>query len=253
MKIEHASWSGLKHFAKSPKHYLNYLEEKGRDKTEPMLRGLLTHCLILEPKELNKKFLIVDKFDRRSKDAKQKWADLQEEAKETGRDLVFTDLVNMATALKNAVVDSPAKGWIQKLDATEVKTKWLHHSGINVLSYIDGVGPNFFLELKTCQDADPRTFPRKAFWDGYIHQVALYHQGLIEKFSTPLPCILVAVEAGKPYGVSVHKVSTAALGREYPYVNGLISEFADWAIEQENAGYEYKSYKGYFEYEYLRS
>ena len=56
MKIEHASWSGLKNFAKSPKHYLNYLEEKTEGKTDAMIRGILTHCLVLEPKELEKKF-----------------------------------------------------------------------------------------------------------------------------------------------------------------------------------------------------
>ena len=253
IEIKHISWTALKHFKRSPKHYLEYLAQKQRIKqglekpTEAMILGSAFHCLVLEPEKFNEKFIVSPSFDRRTKDGKEAFATFEKESegKEILMQPAFENAKNMAEATRFS-----AKKYIDGLQAVEQELRWQHESGISVLSYVDGIGGDYYVELKSCQDASPVNFQRKAFYDGYIHQVSLYGEG-IRRMTAPIPGFVIACESSRPYGVSINKVSEAMQEKYYREVHHFINEFAEWAEEQPAGDYQYwEQFNGYYNWSY---
>lgn len=253
IEIDHASNTGLKYFKRSPKHYLHYLESKKDPPSDFMLLGSAFHSLVPnedilpEGERFANKFIVSPSFDKRTKEGKAAFVEF--ESKIEGKSILSESARQAAFAMAESVRFS-AKQWIDGLQTAEQELRWKHESGIDVLSYIDGVGSDYFTEYKSCQDAEPKSLQRKAFWDGWIHQMALYHEGLRQKLGVELPCFLIAVESSKPYACSVHKVPVEVLKKAYTEVHFWITEFAEWVAEQKNSGYEYWTWKGYYDYEY---
>ena len=144
-----------------------------------------------------------------------------------------------------------AKKQIDGLQTTEQELLWTHESGINVLSYLDGVGGDYFIELKSCRDAYPPAFQRQAFYDGYLHQVATYYMGLL-KLNIDIPCFIIACEKTPPYSVSINKVGTGILEELSHEGHYFISEFAEWLQEPTRGDYQHwVPYLGYYDWSYL--
>ena len=247
IQIDHISWSGLRAFKKSPAHYLHYLESKKEAPTDAMKRGSAVHCFVLRPNDFEKEYCVSPDFDLRKKDDKEKFKLFEEEnkgkivLKPGERSLIY----NMGASILHE-----ARTQLEGLQTTEQELRWKHSSGIEVLSYLDGVGGDFFVELKTVQDADPKVVKRNAWFDGHIHQMSLYHEGIYQKIGVRLPGFLISCEASKPYGVSIFRVSPEILEKVYREVHGWICEFAEWADTQEVESYQHwVTYKGYYEYE----
>jgi hypothetical protein len=70
MKRDYLSYSALKAFAKSPNHYLQYVNREFVE-TPAMVLGSALHCAVLEPNEYGKRYTIAPKFDRRTKAGKE--------------------------------------------------------------------------------------------------------------------------------------------------------------------------------------
>lgn len=245
--IDHISWSGLRAFKKSPAHYLHYLESKKEPPTDAMKRGSAVHCYVLRSNDFPKEYCVAPEFDLRKKEDKEKFKAFEAEHK----GLII--LKPGEHALVQGMGESTkhyAKHLLDQLQTTEQELRWEHSSGIEVLSYLDGVGGDFFLEYKTVQDADPKTVKRNAWFDGYIHQMSLYYEGIYQKIGVRLPGFLVSCEASKPYGVSIFRVSPELLEKVYREVHGWICEFAEWADTQEIESYQrWVPFKGYYDYE----
>ena len=79
MKRDYLSYSALKAFAKSPNHYLQYVN-KEHTETPAMVLGSLTHCLVLEPERFAAKFAVAPKVDRRTNSGKALWAAFEHES-----------------------------------------------------------------------------------------------------------------------------------------------------------------------------
>lgn len=243
IEIDHLSWSSLKAFRKSPAHYLQYLRREV-EPTDAMLLGSLIHCLILEPKTLNDKYYVMPKADRRTKEGKLVYEEALRAAGD--KNVISEDLLSTA---QNVATAFAREAKIQ-ITNPEVKLEWTHHSGFKILSYVDAIEDNFFVELKSTKDADPKTFQRQAYYDGYIHQMALYNAGIREKFNMDLPGRLVAVETSAPYGVSVHHLEVELLHKVYQDVEAIISEFKEWYEEQPQVSYSAKSWNGIFTFDF---
>ena len=71
-KRSYLSTSALKAFAKSPNHYIEYVNGE-RKATPAMELGSAIHCAILEPDEWHDRYTIVPKVDRRTKAGKEAW------------------------------------------------------------------------------------------------------------------------------------------------------------------------------------
>ena len=67
------SFSSLKEFIRSPRHYVNYLTRE-RKQTEAMLFGAICHKLILEPQDFEKEYIIEPEFNKRTNQGKDDYA-----------------------------------------------------------------------------------------------------------------------------------------------------------------------------------
>ncbi len=92
--ITHLSFTRLKNLAHSPLKLKKYIEQR-QEKTDAMIEGSLFDCLLFEPELLEKRFFIVDKPDRRTKEGKSIWEQALADAGD--RDLVTTE--QMASAM----------------------------------------------------------------------------------------------------------------------------------------------------------
>lgn len=258
-EIKHASWTGIKEFKRSPKHFLEYLEVKRRRKlglekpTDAMLLGSVFHCLSLEHRlpegeKFNDKYVVAPSFNKRTNAGKEDFAKFEQDNK--GKEVITGAMFQAATNMSEAVRFS-AKKYIEGLEAAEFKLEWEHESGIEILSFLDGVGGDYFLELKSCQNASPVVFQRQAWWDGYVHQVALYGEGM-NRIKIVLPAVIVACESSPPYGVSINRISEEQIEEVYREVNFYINEFAEWLQDPTKADYQHwVPLLGYHEWNYL--
>lgn len=247
INIDHISWSGLKEFKKSPAHYLAYLERKKEEPTDAMKRGSAVHCYVLRSDAFRTEYCVAPKVDLRTKAGKDKWLSFQND--NPGKIILSAGENALVTGIGESVKHN-AREYVSKLQTAEQELRWKHPSGMTVLSYLDGVGGDFFLELKTVQDADPKTVRRNAWFEGHIHQMSLYWAGLKEKANVDIPGFLVSCEASKPYGCSIFRVDQSVLEKVYREVNAWIYEFAEWADTQEQESYQYwVSFKGYYDFE----
>ena len=247
INIDHISWSGLREFKKSPAHYLAYLERKKEEPTDAMKRGSAVHCYVLRPDDFEKEYCVAPKLDLRTKNGKEDFGRFRND--NPGKIILSVGEHALVKGIGESI-KYEARKYVEVLQTTEQELRWRHPSGIDVLSYLDGVGGDFFLELKTVQDADPKTVRRNAWFEGHIHQMSLYYSGLKEKASIDIPGFLISCEASKPYGCSIFRVDQSVLERVYREVNAWIYEFSEWADTQEAESYQHwVSFKGYYDFE----
>jgi len=101
-KIEAMNFSGLKHFLKSPKHYIRWKNEGDEDKPEFRM-GRAVHVLVLEGYDVfQKQFAVAPVCDRRTKQGKLDWENFMIE--NAGKDFLsaedFVTARNVADAFR---------------------------------------------------------------------------------------------------------------------------------------------------------
>ena len=72
------SYSSIKQFAKSPNHFLQYINRE-QETTPAMIKGSAFHVLTLEPDKFLDQYAIAPKVDRRTKAGKETWANFSSE------------------------------------------------------------------------------------------------------------------------------------------------------------------------------
>jgi len=102
--ITHLSFSRLKELAHSPLALHKYMTGD-KVETDAMRQGTLLDCLLFEPETFDKRFFMVDKPDRRTKDGKAAWEAAIIEAGE--RMLVTREDYDEAQFINQCVRNSP--------------------------------------------------------------------------------------------------------------------------------------------------
>lgn len=219
MKRDYLSYSALKAFAKSPNHYLQYVN-KEHTETPAMVLGSLTHCLVLEPEQFAAKFAVAPKVDRRTNSGKALWAAFEHESE--GRAVVTEEMYHNAAAITDAVSRNSLAYRIligkQSEHAIEGEIDGIPFKGI-----ADAMDARTVVDLKTCQDASPEGFRRAASNFSYHLQAAIYLQltGCQEYY-------WIAVESAAPYNVSVYRPTPLSIGAASAYLSQLIERFKAW-------------------------
>ncbi len=84
------SYSSIKEFAKSPAHYIQYINSK-KEPSKEMNLGSLLHCMLLYSQQFTEMFAVAPDVDRRTKDGKAAWeqfvADAGDKIVVTGEDV----------------------------------------------------------------------------------------------------------------------------------------------------------------------
>jgi hypothetical protein len=184
------SYSSLKEFAKSPRHYLDYLNRK-KETTPAMLFGSMVHSLLLEPAKFNDEFAVMGSIDRRTTAGKEAYAKFVEES--AGKDVVMENDYNEAKALADNVLSNPSLApWVKNCHQYEQEFRtelW----GLPMRGFFDGVAEDYILEVKTTMDASPDNLMRDFYNRQYHMQAGLYN--LVS--SKPIKYLII--ETRSPY------------------------------------------------------
>jgi hypothetical protein len=192
--MDRVHFSNLKHFSRSPLHYLHSLT--ARYESRPMRVGSVVHALVL-----GGEFHHYD-GERRGK----AW----QEFKATHEGLIVTTSeLDDAKAIAEAVTYDPvASGLLAGPRETEVPLEW-EYLGRACAGRLDLVKPDLLGELKVSNSSQPDRFSRQALWMGYPEQLAWYLRALRRPLTSR--AVIIAVEDKPPHPVTCFEVTQRAL------------------------------------------
>lgn len=238
--LDRLSNSALKHFRKSPRHYL---WEKSH-KTEPtpaMIIGSAFHCYALEQDDFNNRYAVMPKVDRRTTIGKESFALFMNENE--GKTIIEAPDFDMIRRMSDALYrDEFAAELLAEHGETEKAFLWEETvTGIPMKGKMDRVCGSFTLDLKSCVSAHPETAARTAF-DNYLTQPAVYREARQKNGMKKGDFYFIFVEKEQPHGVSVMKCGRDFL--DYASVQ-YVATMEDFRFWQEmgcpDVGYEWRT------------
>lgn len=246
------SFSSIKEFAKSPSHFIRYkLGDKVQ--TPAMKKGSIIHCAILEPNELDNRYCVLKKEDLPNPDK-----DFRNSENKT-----FKEQFELQAISQNKEIITPeeyeiAVKHIELVEGNEVISHYINNlkkreykisfefGGYVFNGYIDGIGGNYELDLKTVPDASPDQFKWKIEREKYHWQHYLYSNcNLIGSWFDAFN-LLVDGE----YGISLHKIPKDKIFQAEREILNLLEKF-EQCTETNSWHMNYEFWtdgKGYFEY-----
>lgn len=194
--IDAINYSSLKALAKSPKHYIHYLEH-GRRETPDMFKGTAAHIAILEPERFVREYGV---FTGRRKAGKE-WTAFQEANK--GRAILKESELNEAMAMRDAVREDEIASSYLANGYHEVTLVWVDaETGLKLKGRVDWLRKdNVLVDIKTTRDATPHWFSRDVARLQYHVQSAMYLDGLESITGKGARFVAVAIEKAPPYDV----------------------------------------------------
>lgn len=240
------SFSSLKSFLQSPKHFYRYKTEKKT--TTAMDEGTAFHMSVLEPEEFEKKYFVLDDSKicaeiggsrPRSTTKYSEWKD-KELLKHEGQSMIdkedYEQYKNMGKYLRQC---SATKNLLNGLSSTEKPFK-MEYEGFMITGKIDGVGKDYILDLKKVADASFQ----KVKW--VIRDMLYDMQGAIYSLSEKKDkYYLILIDNSCNVTVVRLCVETLKLGMDK--FDGAINEFRR-CVEEDlfNSSYEFWNH-GYVE------
>lgn len=225
------SYSALREFRESPQDYIDYaLREKVQ--TEAMLLGTVTHCLVWEAKEFEKRYTVMDdtaickklvdekgsKSPRATNDYKA-WKE-QFYNDHAGLNIISLKIVNSAKFMAKAVLSNrAARIVINMFDEFEKKISW-EYKNFSFTGFIDGVGPKAMGDLKVMKSAQSRKAQRAIIDNWYYGQGAMYLVGYLQK---QIPYYNICVD--RKGGVSVHLIEAKLINHGIEEYETLVDNF----------------------------
>lgn len=219
MKRDYLSASALKAFAKSPNHYLDYVQRKFEPSTEMKL-GTLVHLLILEPKEFDNRYVVAPHINLRTKAGKAEMEQIQKENE--GKEVIKLDFLLDAQHIVSKANANPTFRQLMETEFVAEQKVDGDIFGFPFTSRIDLETEGFVYDLKTTKDASPEGFMRAAHNLGYHIQAVIYRKLTGKKFRW------VAIETQAPYNVAVYQQSEEAFMRVEAQVGNLVEAFKAW-------------------------
>jgi exodeoxyribonuclease VIII len=165
--------------------------------TDAMKQGSLVDCLITEPHNFHRKYVIAPNVDRRTKAGKQEWSEAADLARVNCSTLIPFDWHHTASMI------------VERLKADPVASEYLHGQGQNphfwhdrdfgldcrYLPDIEQPEEGMLIDLKKTRSANPKHFERQAYSLGYDIQVAHYAEGFLSRHGKyPSGIVLFAYE-----------------------------------------------------------
>jgi exodeoxyribonuclease VIII len=224
------SASHLHAVAASPYHYWSRFLNPDRPpsvQTAAMKLGSLTHCAVLEPDELSKRYGIAP--DRRTSAGKAVAAEMEA----AGIEAVTASEMEQALAMAGSVRSHQAAAALLRDGKAEQSFWWDDTpTGLRCKCRPDWYNGTTIVDLKTTADASPKGFAKSvANWRYHIQQNHYLAGTFAERF------VFIAVEKTYPYAVGVYELDeTAALHGEAERRNNL-QTIADCRAISEWPGY----------------
>jgi hypothetical protein len=210
LKKRPVSYSSLKAFRKSPKHYIEYIT-KPREEKEEFTIGNATECLVFEPEKFKDKFEVFTKFERRSNDAKATWAGMVQDAKANKKTLISDETHRLALILAESVKENElCQPYLNSVTKIQKKLEWTDKkTEIPIIGYVDAeceIEEHLIIcDFKTTANAEPDKWFKQAAELEYDLQVGAYLTGY-HKTAYKFPeFVFIVVEKETPYNsVVIH-------------------------------------------------
>ena len=205
--------SHLRELLKSPLHYKTSVNLPNKE-TPAMKLGTAPHCAILEPERFDIEYVEAPVVDRRTKDGKALWGELEQSGKIILTSDEYTKVVEMASSVrKHELASKLITGgaseqsvyWEQSVSLLNVETEIFCKSRPD---YVKPMKKGYVIvDIKTTQDAHISEFQRKAYYKYCYHlQAAHYIRGFESVTGEKvIAFIYIAIESEPPYGISVFK------------------------------------------------
>lgn len=244
--------SQLTAFRKSPLHWKQYISEK-KEQTDAMIFGSLCHRKALLPDLVEKEFFLMDlsqkpEPDKDFRNAKNRdWKEAQ--IAEAGERLVILpdDGIRAQRAVDALRNDSVASKYL--MGEYEAKLDWAYQ-GLNLTGIRDINSPEYIVDLKFVNDADPRTFRKYIFNNEIYRQGGMYLDGEMNGEFTGDPhkrIIFIAVETSEPFGVSVHELDFEVINFGINEYRLLAQQLKDCIDNDYFPGYSFRNINGSFD------
>lgn len=216
-RLDAVSNSRLSELLKSPAH-LRYRLDNPKQDTDATAFGSAFHTSLLEPEVFEATYVVMPKFDRRTKEGKAGHEAFT--LMNDGKTFLDADDREHCLRMADKIRKHPFAGAIcGKIADRELVGMWLDPvSGLLCKMKIDGLAPAIktVVDIKTTKDARRREFEKSIFTYGYYRQAAMYLGGLEilgRKFDS---FVNIAIEKEAPYELAVYRVKddVVQLGRK---------------------------------------
>lgn len=225
------SFSSLKEFAKSPRHYIDYINKPKTPPTDAMKLGSAVHCMILTPELFNDEFAVAPEINKRTNAGKEEWAVFV--SQNENKTVITNEDYEHARRLSDGVLSNQyAQNLLKNCYAFE--EEW--SAEINDLpfrGFYDAVGENFIVEIKTINDGNPSSVMSDFYKRKYHMQAALYNTASLGKW-----IYYIVVETSTPY---VNYVASA----DASYIKKGVDDFGYYSRKFMNCMYANKWNEGY--------
>lgn len=243
---KHLSFSAIKSFMSSPRHFYAYKTDK--KSTKSMDDGKIFHMACLEPEKFKDEFWVLDDTDKcaeiggaspRSTKMYKDWVVIKD-AENIGKSKISKTDFDTYLSMSNYLAECTAtKDLMSGLIGRESEFEFTHDDFL-IKGKIDGEGSDYLIDLKKVADASYK----KVRW--VIEDMMYDMQGAIYCKSKGVSrYFLIFIDA--ICNVTVVKLSTASLERGYNKFDVALSEFQRCAEEDLfNSSYEFYN-GGYIE------
>jgi PDDEXK-like uncharacterized protein DUF3799 len=195
------NWSTLKHMQRSPAHYRYALENGTQPHTDAMALGTVTHLAVFEPEKLETHVAVWE-----GRRAGAEWESFRDAALDAGQELIKAEPFQLAQRL--GMLAREAAGKLLSAGQSEVPLTWTHTNGLFGKGRLDHISRGYgIIDLKTCVDASPIGFGRRAAALGYHIQAAYYVDGAEKAGWGRLPYTILAIEKTAPHGCALYTVT----------------------------------------------
>lgn len=204
--------SHLRELLRSPLHYMTSINTPSKE-TPAMKLGTAVHCAILEPERFEIEYIKAPSIDRRTKDGKALWSELEQ----SGRIVLSSDEYLKITQMANAVRNHEIASKLISGGAAEQSVYWNQKvSSLDVPEILCKARPDYIkplkkgyviADIKTTQDASISEFQKKAYYQWLYHlQAAHYLRGFEAVTGEKVIAFMyIAIESEPPYAISVFK------------------------------------------------
>lgn len=230
------SWSRLKHYAKSPAHFLEAWHNPP-EQTPAMLLGSALHCLALEPEKFEARYVTAPACDRRTKAGRELWEEFETRA--GGRAVLTPEQFAAANAMAGALLESTTAA--KMLSLCQHREHTIHWTDpltdLPCKGVIDAWGDNgFVLDIKTTDDAG-KSFSRTVANYMYHGQAAFYLDGLNTNGHEARQFFFIVVEKSAPYGVRTYMCDWEMMAAGRALYQRLLERHAECLAAGEWPGY----------------
>jgi exodeoxyribonuclease VIII len=216
---EAASNSRLTLLKRSPAHMRSALDDPSAD-TDALRIGRAAHAAILEPSRFGTLYARGPEGDRRTKEVKAQWAELElrHGPGNVLRPTEFEQCLEIADAVR---VHAAAASLFENVTDVELSIAWDDaETNLRCKARIDAVAPilsnRTIVDVKTTRDASLDEFARSIFTLGYHRQAAHYLDGAAAVGLDTQHFVFIAIEKEPPFAVGTYRLREDAIdaGRE---------------------------------------